>query len=99
MSDIEKQIRERAYSLWERGEGVHGRHEDHWRQAERELTGHSRDNGAGTVSPQPETVAVDAGEPPARSGKAEQSQMPVEAGDQSNPVHHNGRLPPNLRPV
>jgi hypothetical protein len=35
--DREELIRQRAYALWERDGGAHGRHEDHWAQATREV--------------------------------------------------------------
>ncbi len=35
-SDREQSIRQRAYGLWEKEGGGHGRHEDHWHQASRE---------------------------------------------------------------
>lgn len=37
-SDWIKWLRERAYQLWEEEGGPHGRHEEHWRRAEAELS-------------------------------------------------------------
>lgn len=37
MADRDQQVRERAYALWEQGGGEHGRHEEHWTQAEQEV--------------------------------------------------------------
>jgi hypothetical protein len=37
--DDKQRIRERAYELWEREGRPHGRHIDHWMQAERETGG------------------------------------------------------------
>lgn len=36
--DREEQIRKRAYEIWEREGRKEGSHEDHWEQAERELS-------------------------------------------------------------
>lgn len=33
----EELIRQRAYALWEKDGGAHGRHDDHWAQATREV--------------------------------------------------------------
>jgi Protein of unknown function (DUF2934) len=42
-------IRERAHSIWQ-GEGeVHGRHEDHWSQAEREIDAEDAKAKTGSV--------------------------------------------------
>jgi hypothetical protein len=35
--DREQRIRNRAYALWERAGGTHGKHDDHWAQATREI--------------------------------------------------------------
>lgn len=40
----ETKIRERAYSLWQDNGAQHGRHEEHWAQAEREI-----DQGEGEI--------------------------------------------------
>jgi Protein of unknown function (DUF2934) len=36
-SDREERIRQRAYALWQSEGHRHGRHEDHWHRAEREI--------------------------------------------------------------
>lgn len=36
-SDRDARIRERAYRIWEEEGRVEGRHEEHWRRAEREI--------------------------------------------------------------
>jgi hypothetical protein len=36
-SDREERIRQRAYAIWQSEGHGHGRHEDHWRRAEREI--------------------------------------------------------------
>jgi hypothetical protein len=38
----EERIRERAYIIWEREGGPHGRNTDHWRQAEIEIENDER---------------------------------------------------------
>lgn len=35
--DREQKVRERAYALWEAEGSEHGKHEDHWKQAEAEF--------------------------------------------------------------
>ena len=45
--DDKQQIRERAYELWEREGRPHGRHMDHWTQAEREVEDRSGAEGPG----------------------------------------------------
>jgi len=36
-SDREERIKQRAYALWQSEGHRHGRHEDHWHRAEREI--------------------------------------------------------------
>ena len=36
-SDREERIKERAYAIWLAEGRVHGKHQDHWHQAEREI--------------------------------------------------------------
>ena len=36
-SDREERIRQRAYAIWQSEGHDHGRHEDHWHRAEREI--------------------------------------------------------------
>jgi hypothetical protein len=36
-SDREERIKERAYAIWLAEGRVHGRHQDHWHRAEREI--------------------------------------------------------------
>jgi hypothetical protein len=36
-SDREERIKQRAYALWQSEGHGHGRHEDHWHRAEREI--------------------------------------------------------------
>src|SRR5262245_52471797 len=43
---IEERIRERAYQLWMRHGSIHGRADDYWYQAEREVLGESDDEDA-----------------------------------------------------
>lgn len=45
--DDKQRIRERAYELWEREGRPHGRHVDHWMQAEQEAQGRGGAEGAG----------------------------------------------------
>lgn len=47
---LEERIRERAYELWMRHGSIHGRADDYWYQAEREILGEG-DEGEGTKAP------------------------------------------------
>ncbi|MGO4524277.1 DUF2934 domain-containing protein [Microvirga sp. 2MCAF35] len=47
---IEERIRERAYELWMRHGSIHGRADDYWYQAEREVLGQG-DEDEGTKAP------------------------------------------------
>jgi hypothetical protein len=101
MDNRERQIRERAFSMWEAEGGIHGRHEDHWYEAEREVdesepifsaAGSAEDTaGLNPEAPQAETEEQDV--PPARTGKTKTGTSPVEAAGDDNPIHHDGRLP------
>ena len=46
-SDREERIKERAYAIWLAEGRVHGKHHDHWHQAEREI---AAEEGAGTAA-------------------------------------------------
>lgn len=54
----EERIRERAYAIWEREGGQHGRHDEHWQRAETEI-GAERP----TVPPSPEMAPTPARSP------------------------------------
>jgi hypothetical protein len=47
---LEERIRERAYELWIRHGSIHGRADEYWYQAEREILG-ERDEAASTKAP------------------------------------------------
>jgi hypothetical protein len=42
-TELQKRIRERAYQIWEREGREHGRDQDHWQTAERELAAEKAD--------------------------------------------------------
>ena len=44
-SDREERIKERAYAIWLAEGRVHGKHQDHWHRAEREI---AAEEGGGT---------------------------------------------------
>ena len=48
---LEEQIRERAYQLWMRHGSIHGRADDYWYQAEREVLGESGDDEGVELAP------------------------------------------------
>jgi hypothetical protein len=62
--DDKQRIRERAYQLWEREGRPHGRHMDHWVQAEQETQDGQRPEGSG----RPGGDAGLFGEEPGRAG-------------------------------
>jgi hypothetical protein len=66
--DLEQKIRERAYQIWEREGRAHGRDQDHWHAARRELASlaqnTSRDTSAIAV---PSTAADGAKKPRKRA--------------------------------
>lgn len=37
MADREERVRQRAHEIWQREGGSHGRHDEHWHQAQREI--------------------------------------------------------------
>lgn len=43
-----------------------------------------------------ESGSEDSDEPPARSGQAEKREKPTEGAGDENPVHHTGRVPPQV---
>lgn len=95
MTNRQEQIKERAYQLWLDEGQIEGRDEDYWFRAEaaigqEEITDDTIPLGAEAPQSGTEQQSV----PPARMGMAQRNESPVEAGDQSNPVHHEGRLPP-----
>ncbi|MVA82535.1 DUF2934 domain-containing protein [Agrobacterium vitis] len=100
----QQEIMERAYAIWQAEGSPHGFHEDHWRRAEMEIENNAqrRQTGPGDsnritpdlgLAPEAPQAGLEHGIPPARSGRAAASQQPVEAGDETNPVHHRGRIP------
>jgi hypothetical protein len=72
--DLDDKIRQRAYELWEQ-QGRTGDPEDHWFQAERELTRHSMDPLGATVAEVPPADAVRSAEAadPAQAGIPQES--------------------------
>jgi hypothetical protein len=54
-SDREERIKQRAYALWQSEGHRHGRHEDHWHRAEREIA--AEEAGPGALSKAPRRAA------------------------------------------
>jgi hypothetical protein len=61
---LRKQIEARAYVLWERAGRPHGRHEEHWIQAEKEILSESK-----AKAPAPKMAKAKPKSSPKRSGK------------------------------
>lgn len=93
MDSREDRIRDRAYHLWLAEGQVEGRRQDHWLRAEADIDGPAADAvmPLGPEAPQSGTEEQDV--PPARLGKSERLEGPVQAGDGTNPLHHVGHLP------
>ncbi len=79
--DLEQRIRARAHELWEQSGRVDGQADEHWRQAERELTALSDAQQESTApksaskrraAPKDEKSAAPAGEAPKRRRTAKQ---------------------------
>ena len=66
--DDKQRIRERAYELWEREGRPHGRHVDHWMQAEREVGGRGGAQGAGRPGGDAGLFGEEPGEPGTQRG-------------------------------
>ncbi len=85
--DRDHAIRQRAYELWEKEGGEHGRHEDHWHQASRELYGSgvivapdgtSFEGAPADQTPVDGPVAPPVKKPPVRRAKAPADQTPLD---------------------
>ena len=87
MTDRERLIKKRAYSLWETEGNPDGRHEDHWGQAEQEIDGGNSGSLATDAPrppemdlepiPMPDQLDVDDDVPPARTGQSANIKNPV----------------------
>lgn len=51
MSDINQRIERRAHEIWERDGKPHGKHDEHWAQAEAEIRAEAEAEKAGTEKP------------------------------------------------
>ena len=84
-SDREERIRRRAYAIWQSEGHAHGRHEDHWHRAEREIAAEEAGASKGPASKGPGRDAAGSGKPPteksATAGPARRRN-----GDASAPV-------------
>ena len=65
--DRHAKVSRRAYELWEQGGGEHGRHDEHWHQANLELEGGS-DDAAPVVATGDELAGLPHGDVPAADG-------------------------------
>jgi hypothetical protein len=72
--DLEQNIRERAYAIWERQGRLHGRHDEHWHAAKLELTGAVRD--ASSIAVQAPDAA-----PPSPAEKPKKSRRRAAPGE------------------
>ena len=67
-SDREERIKERAYTIWLAEGRVHGKHQDHWHQAEREIAAEEKGTKpAGGATRRPSRVRAAKPAPRSRS--------------------------------
>jgi hypothetical protein len=80
--DDEHRVRQRAYELWQAEGAPHGRSEDHWHRARRELFGGNLDTPEDVSSPASTTLdaTMGAGEAMARGEPEPNSQVSGPAG-------------------
>ena len=64
-SDREERIKERAYAIWLAEGRVHGKHQDHWHRAEREIA--AEETGGATARRPSRPRAT---KPPSEAGSA-----------------------------
>jgi hypothetical protein len=84
--DRNRRVQDRAYALWEQEGRPHGRHEEHWRQAEQEAGGNDAmapgsDQLAGVDSPMAQPGAQGTGGMGSEVGSASGGMM---GGDQAS---------------
>ena len=79
-SDREERIKERAYAIWLAEGRVHGKHQDHWHRAEREIAAEETGGATARRPSRPratkaasETAAAAPKRPAARRGAAKKS--------------------------
>jgi hypothetical protein len=56
-SDREQRVRNRAYALWEQDGGRHGRHDDHWAQAIRDIDAATASGNKTTTASKPRAAS------------------------------------------
>jgi hypothetical protein len=67
--DRHAKVSRRAYELWEQGGGEHGRHDEHWHQANQELDAASEDaDAAPVIATGDELAGLPRGEIPSADG-------------------------------
>lgn len=88
MSDIEERIRRRAHEIWEREGRPHGRHDEHWAQAQSELAAEDAlaADGTDTTKSDTATTAKSTGRRSAKAdakpkGKSEAGSAAVKTDD------------------
>ena len=100
-SDREERIRQRAYAIWQSEGHTHGREEEHWHRAEREIAAEEAEpNKAPRRAPRPKQAPAEksAAVSPARSrstGTETRAEKPASAKKSASakkPVAH-GRTP------
>lgn len=80
--DLEDQIRERAYSLWQQEGALEGRALDYWSRAEREMAAMH-----GTMQRATETTVAKAPKKRAPATAAPREQVKAKRGAKAQPLH------------
>ncbi|HVC51475.1 MAG TPA: DUF2934 domain-containing protein [Stellaceae bacterium] len=75
-TEWEVRVRARAYAIWEAEGQPHGRHEDHWHRAAREITG---EDAASAPRPRRATSAKAAPQPSSPQAKKPSPARPAAA--------------------
>src|SRR4029077_4856122 len=90
-SDREERIKQRAYALWQSEGHRHGRHEDHWHRAEREIA--AEEAGPGALSKAPRRAARVA----KPAAKKSASPAPARSRSASSEMRGEKAAPPKKR--
>ena len=77
--DREQRIRNRAYALWEQDGGRHGRHDDHWAQATRDIDAAAARDDKTPTTRKPRTASKPAAEKKSAAKPAAAKAAPASA--------------------
>jgi Protein of unknown function (DUF2934) len=92
---LQERIRERAHAIWERQGRPHGRHQDHWEEAEKEIATETAAAPGGTLTgSKPKRVKgeVVPAATPAKHSRAKKSAPLAEAATAAEAAETNTRV-------